>query len=440
MTKVGISYSVVKPTPEFKIFGIQVAILNLLRAYLRYGSQECIPFLVRSDRSQAEIEENARLVGIDTKRLDIRHDPYTPEKLDDLDAIFRVDPMAGDLFKNRTALTGKGFAFCGLAHAIAGYFGGQVLEKFVLEPSAQGDAIICPSRAIQSAVQSFFDQYDSYIGQRLGVKIQTQIQLPIIPLGVDLERFEKICTPDLRAQQRKTLDLGADDIAVLWVGRMSAAVKAHPVAMFRALEQAALRTQKKIHFLMVGYFAPPQAALHFGRLALEACPHIAVHFIPSDDPRFPSGLWAAGDIFMSLIDNIQESFGLTPIEAIAAGLPRVLSDWDGYRDCAKDGEDGFLVRTLQPPPGFGHALSQICLGDEEIYADYLAKTALCTAIDIPAATNALVSLIENPDLRRRMASKAKRRLPDYNWKNIIPAYENLWREMALLRQQTQKLV
>ena len=45
------------------------------------------------------------------------------------------------------------------------------------------------------------------------------------------------------------------------------------------------------------------------------CAHAKVHFIASDDTRFPDGLWAAGDIFLSLVDNIQESFGLTPIES-----------------------------------------------------------------------------------------------------------------------------
>ena len=51
---------------------------------------------------------------------------------------------------------------------------------------------------------------------------------------------------------------------------------------------------------------------------------------------------------------MQESFGLTPIEAMAAGLPRVISDWDGYRDSVNDGEDGFLIRTARnrPPETF----------------------------------------------------------------------------------------
>ena len=41
--------------------------------------------------------------------------------------------------------------------------------------------------------------------------------------------------------------------------------------------------------------------------------------------------WAA-DLFVSLADNPQETFGITPLEAMAAELPCLVSDWDGYRD------------------------------------------------------------------------------------------------------------
>ena len=117
-------------------------------------------------------------------------------------------------------------------------------------------------------------------------------------------------------------------------------------------------------------------------------------FVPNKDERFPDGLWAAGDIFLSLVDNVQESFGLTPIEAMAAGLPRVLSDWDGYRDSVTHGEDGFLVPTRQPPPGSGAALASLLLDGRDQYGGYLAKTALSVAIDQEMAAQCIAMLIK----------------------------------------------
>ena len=62
-------------------------------------------------------------------------------------------------------------------------------------------------------------------------------------------------------------------------------------------------------------------------------------------------MWSAADVFTSLSDNIQESFGLTPIEAMASGLPVLVSDWDGYRDTVTHGAEGLVVPTVMPPAG-----------------------------------------------------------------------------------------
>ena len=53
----------------------------------------------------------------------------------------------------------------------------------------------------------------------------------------------------------------------------------------------------------------------------------------------------AANIFVSLSDNIQETFGLTVIEAMAAELPCVVTDWNGYKDLVKDNETGYLIPT-----------------------------------------------------------------------------------------------
>ena len=51
----------------------------------------------------------------------------------------------------------------------------------------------------------------------------------------------------------------------------------------------------------------------------------------------------ACDLVLSLVDNIQETFGLSIAEAMAAGRPVVASDWDGYRDLIRNGIDGYLI-------------------------------------------------------------------------------------------------
>jgi starch synthase len=422
-----------------EVFGLQVAVFNWLKAFLRYGSQEKIYFLIGDVKSWGEVQDLAKEVGYDPDRLVAFDRRFVQQNYGQISTVFRADPAAQKILWRREMAPEPGYNFCGLAHAISGLETGVLLEQFCLAPTERTDAIICPSRAVATAIRSFLDMYDDYLRQRFGADFHCPIQLPVIPLGIDVEKFAGMATPEKRAEQRRILGIGEDDIVLLWIGRLSYAIKAHPLSMFQAAERAAEMTGARVHLVMQGYFLPESVEPHFRDLARDFCAKAKVTFVPNRDPRFPDGLWASGDIFLSLIDNMQESFGLTPIEAMAAGLPRVLSDWDGYRDSVRHGEDGFLVTTRQPPPGSGAALSEYLLSDREMYGGYLAKTALSVAIDQEMAAQCIASLIRDKNLRRSMADKARARVREnYDWKNIIPKYETYWAEMAAERRRDHR--
>lgn len=437
---IAIHYSSINLSGSQKeIFGIQVAISNWIKAYFRYGSTEKFNFLIGEKKDWEEIQQMADEAGIDQNRLVALDRRYARENFSQFDTIFRPDPHVQNLLWQRQQVAGTGFNFCGLAHAIGGVETGELLERYCLSPSENTDAIVCPSHAVRGAIRSFWDVYGEFLQQRFGTNFKCPVQLPVIPLGIDIDKFEKLATADKRAAQRKKLGVSEDETVLLWVGRLSHAIKAHPIAMFQAAERAAIETGAKVHLVMVGYFVPPEAEPQYRKLAATICKTAKVTFVSHGDENYPDGLWAAGDIFLSLIDNMQESFGLTPIEAMAAGLPRVISDWDGYRDSVKHGEDGFLVRTLQPPPGTGRELSELLLENKEIYGGFLAKTALCVTVDQDKATEAIVALIKNPELRKNFAAKARTKVrATYDWKYIIPAYEALWSEMSAKRKATHQ--
>ncbi len=420
-----IHYSSVRKPPKVgQIYGIQVAILDWLRAWLRHGSQERFTFLVADEAGQREVLDIAAEVGVDASRLVLLDGRLPRENFGKLTRVFRADPDSRDLLWQRK-YAGASFSFCGLAHAVSGIETARVLEQFCLAPTSERDAIVCPSRAVASAIRHYWEHVAAFWEEKLGAAYACPVRLPIIPLGVDTSRIVAKVGPDKRKKQREILNIADDEIVLLWVGRLSYAIKAHPLPIFRAAELAAQRTGKKVRLLMQGYFVPEDCGPEFEALARDVCKQAQVQFIAADDPRFPDGLWAAGDIFLSLVENMQESFGLTPIEAIAAGLPRVVSDWDGYRDAVTQGEDGFLVPTLQPPSGMGLDLAATLLGERETYGGYLALTAQCVAVDHEAAAQAIIALIERPELRSRMAAKAKERLPDYDWARVIRAYEEV---------------
>src|SRR5690606_14648837 len=99
-------------------------------------------------------------------------------------------------------------------------------------------------------------------------------------------------------------------------------------------------------------------------------------------------IWFASDIFTSLSDNIQETFGITPLEAMAAGLPVVVTDWDGYRETVRNGVDGFAVPTLAPPPGNAADLAFRFEAELDNYDLYIGNACQATSVDIGATTRA----------------------------------------------------
>ena len=79
--------------------------------------------------------------------------------------------------------------------------------------------------------------------------------------------------------------------------------------------------------------------------AAELCPNVEVRLLDGHNLSIGALARAASDAFLSLVDCLQETFGLTPVEAMASRLPVVASDWNGYRDTVVDGRTGFCIPT-----------------------------------------------------------------------------------------------
>ena len=119
---------------------------------------------------------------------------------------------------------------------------------------------------------------------------------------------------------------------------------------------------------------------------------------------------------------------------MAAGLPVIMSDWDGYRASATNGVEGFLVPTLLPPPGSGWLMGQRHVLGMDAYQAYAGGVAIHTAVDVPAAATALEALIREPDLRRRMGEAGKQRARAvFNWPVVVAQLRAHWAEQTQRR-------
>jgi DNA-binding transcriptional ArsR family regulator len=233
---------------------------------------------------------------------------------------------------------------------------------------------------------------------------------------------------------RAQLSIAESDIAVLSVGRLAFKRKSHPVPMYLALQRAKQATGAQVHLIQAGQFEDDKEEGAFHAAASEFCPDVRTHVVGGRHAFRDQSVWFAGDIFLSLSDNIQETFGLAPVEAMAVGLPAVVSDWDGYRDTIRDGVDGFRIVTTFPQPSSGVDLSERYYGFAN-YRHYYGTVAMSTAVDIDACAEALARLIREPALRNRMGASGRLRArTTYDWRVVLRAYRQLWSMLADERQ------
>jgi hypothetical protein len=143
-------------------------------------------------------------------------------------------------------------------------------------------------------------------------------------------------------------------------------------------------------------------------------------------------LHAAADIFVSPVDSLQESGGITPVEAMACGVPQVVSDWDGYRDTVDHGVTGFRVRTIWAPCDEDAVTLSMLSRDH--FMDHL-RLGQSVAVDLAELKESLSRLIVDGDLRGRMGEASRKRAVErFAWPVIIRRYEALWQELSEIAQ------
>jgi alpha-maltose-1-phosphate synthase len=356
-----------------------------------------------------------------------------PEQLVKAGTLYLPGPGLSSFTWARRFANQRAYSICGVTHTIASANAMKEIGDLLIAPIQPWDALICTSQAVKTAIDHLLNGWAEYLADRLGNKPAINFQLPVIPLGIDCDFFADSNSP-VRQKMRQALGIPSDDIVVLFVGRLCFYAKAHPIPMCIALEQAAQKTKQKIHLVQAGWFENDQEEATFRKGIQQFCPSVNSIFVDGRKPEIRSNIWACADMFISLVDNIQETFGLTPIEAMAAGLPVIVSDWDGYKDSVRENIDGFKIPTIMSPPGSGMPFAADYFADRLNYSSYIAHTASQTIVDIAATSAAIIKLIEQPALRQQMGDNGRRRAREfYDWQVVVKQYEKLWQELAMVR-------
>jgi mannosyltransferase len=186
----------------------------------------------------------------------------------------------------------------------------------------RADRVIAPSAEIR----------DALVG--LGVDPRRIVQ---IPYGIDVERYRPVA-PDAKLRLRRALGLPPDRVLVAYTGRLAVS-KGLPL-LARAWEELA-PPRPRIHLVLVGStggtFDPCEAELRdaFRAHGLED----RVTF--TGEVENVHEFLQAADAFV--FPSLYESFGLSVVEALACGLPAVLSRVGVAAEHVVDGESALLV-------------------------------------------------------------------------------------------------
>jgi len=176
--------------------------------------------------------------------------------------------------------------------------------------------------------------------------------LPIAYPGIDTQQFNPQVRILLHQQARQALNLTEEDFVILLIGNdwrkkgLDCLIEA--IKKFKDLP---------IRLLIVGRDDPTSYLVRINEYKLNG----KVLFLsPRSDVEF---YYAAADAYVA--PSLEDAFALPPAEAMACGLPVIVSSHAGVSEIIKDGFDGLILKDPRNPEELAH-LIQLLYSDKAL--------------------------------------------------------------------------
>jgi glycosyltransferase involved in cell wall biosynthesis len=306
-----------------------------------------------------------------------------------------------------------------LPHSLC-YWGTQARNLYkVLPGPREFDSILCTSRAAREHLESAFAASAAVLKSLGLAQAGYAGRLDVVPLGVRAADFGG----RERLQAQAALGLAPGIFTLLCLGRLTPGDKFDLAPLLGALSLLNRRLPARLVLAGAQSNNYAQALTALGNhLGLGERLRVFADF----DSALKPDLLAAADVFVSPSDNLQETFGLALLEAMAAGLPVVASDFSGYRDLVEDGGTGYLIPTLGPAD-YTILDAAWPVAAEHVHALNVGQR---TAVDLEIMVERLAALAQDTGLRERLGLAGRRRVEEvFDWGVVVRRQEALWDEL-----------
>ena len=383
-----------------KIKGRLVVATEWLVAYLEHGVADELIVLTWNSAQRTAIEEELGRYGSPLDRLHFHPIELLPDLLRRLSAplFFHGDPLIHQPKRVlRNLHPERVIPVVGITHTLS-------TDRIVTElasgyPLDACDAILCTSRAAQEVVG----------------RLCPSVERPVIPLGIFPERLGP-GDPALASRL-------PNRPIVLVHGRINLSDKMDLVGLIEHWPTVVARSRRQ-PILVISGASDDASTLEIYRQRAASCgASDDLLLLPNITAAERATLLARAEIFCSPSDNLQETFGLSLLEAMASGCAIVAADWSGYRDLVEPGQQGYLVPTL-----WGSASrTASALGPlvpEQLRSLWMAQQVV---VDLDGLTERLVELLSNPGLREQMAASGRRRVAEaFHWRVVMAKQDALF--------------
>lgn len=183
----------------------------------------------------------------------------------------------------------------------------------------------------------------------------------VIPNGISSSRFNPTVRNRLRIPAREALGFSSSDFVLLLIGN-----DWRKKGLTCLLQALSLSKMKPLKLAVVGRdeLSPFQTLLEANQLGSR------VLFLPERaDPEF---YYAAADAYVG--PSLEDAFAIPPLEAMACGLPTIVSSRAGVSEIVTHGTDGLVLKDPENPAELAALIAQIFDGKE--YREQLSQNAV----------------------------------------------------------------